>query len=752
MEKTAIQADKFLIYDPDKSQSTGNVFIAHPTPVEQETFGNLMIITDIQSQDRINQDIINTIQQEVKKHYYQSSDLNIETAFENALQKTNEKLHQLIEDGLADWVDKLNIIIAVIKGSELHFTQVGNMQAYLIQGSKIVDILNASNTPAELEINPLKIFSNIISGKLNEGDYLLFCTGSLLDFISLEKMKKTITGSRPQDAAAYIENLLIDTDQKTTFAALIAQLVPSAQAQKEYMPLNLGHSQYSAPQVSMEEMQSREKQTSELLTPSLLPLFKKGIAQFSERTKKLLNRQPASRQDKPYPERVKPTGGNELPEKDKTTSQNLLSGLGNIVKIIFVSLGKGFLALFNLVRDWRQSKQKVKNWPDRLAQSISTGIEKFISLPASRKALLAAAVILIFAFAQSIVTLGEGQEKEKQTEEYSQLISQIQQKQEEIDAALIYENNQEAVTLLRETRELVAQLPEKKYQEQINQFNQDLQQQSDKINKVVVIDSPEPLFDYATLEEGSTVRGIAQVGSRLFSFNPNNNSIYTYNTETQATDLVSGSDQEIGNLQMKALPEDDDYLIFYTNSDKIMRFAVNDGSWAEREITYNNQDKVIKDIASYANRLYILDSKNNQIFRHQPTASGYGQGQPWVTAELDLQDANALAIDGSIYVLKNSGEVWKMTQGSQVDFSLDQIDPAFSNPTRLYTSPDLKNIYILDPENNRLVVFDKEGKIQNQYRSDKFDGLKDAVVDEANNTIYILNKTFVYQIDTNPDQ
>lgn len=745
MSRQSIQVDKFLIYDPERSQSTGNVFVSHPTPVELDTFGQLFIITDIHSQDRINQDIINTIQEEVKKHYYQSSDLNIETAFENALQKTNEKLHQLIEDGLANWVNNLNIVIAVLKNNDLHLTQLGSIHAYLIHGPKIVDILEASETPAELEINPLKIFSNIVSGQLNEDDYLLICTSSLLDFISLEKLKRTITGSRPQDAAAYIENLLIDTNQKTTFAAIIAHMLPARSTKPAYMPLSIKEPRYSAPEVSMEEMRDREKQTSELMTPSLWPVIKKNLSSASAKTKdfvnqKVLNKSP---QPKSYPDKVRPT---ETPthkeEQQKNTVIAIILFIWGLIKGLFILIGKALWGIVSIFSNWKKSKQQLKSWPDRMVAFIAGGIEKFRTLPIARKSLLVVAILLIFVFSQSIVSLGESQDKEQVETEYQQIITDIEQKQGEIDSALIYGNDQTAQQLLGEARDLLAQLPDKKsYQDERDRFNQSLQERSDKINHINVVNEPTELFDFGTMEEGAAVRGMVKVNDQFFAFNSNNNSIYGYNLDSQESDIVTNEIEGLGNLQINAIPENNNYVVFYTNADKIVRFSVSDGELQTRDITFANQDKMVQSIGNYASRLYLLDTKNNQIFRHDPTQNGYSTGQSWLNEDLDLTNATSMVVDGGIWVLKADGQIWQLTQGTKGEFSVNSIEPAFSNPTSIYTEAGWDNLYVLDPANNRIVIFNKSGQLVNQYRSDNFDGLKGFAISDDENTIYLLNKT-----------
>ena len=54
------------------------------------------------------------------------------------------------------------------------------------------------------------------------------------------------------------------------------------------------------------------------------------------------------------------------------------------------------------------------------------------------------------------------------------------------------------------------------------------------------------------------------------------------------------------------------------------------------------------------------------------------------------------------------------------------------------TAQELSNIYILDRQNGRVVVIDKEGKYKAQYIHDKIKGALDLAVSEKNKKIIIL--------------
>ena len=223
MPEIQILIDRLLLGDPDKTRSTVHVFIAHPTPLEEKALGKLFLLCEIDSNDKINQEIINVIQEVAKKNFYYSEETNLETAFENALAKVNEKLHHLITEGITNWLDKFNIIIGVLRRTELILSPIGRLYAFLIHRDKIIDILSQT-TPWDNKINPYKIFSNLTSGQLNPTDQLLICTSSLLDYFSQEKLKRVISENLPTESIQQLEKTLLETDLKTAFGAIILRL------------------------------------------------------------------------------------------------------------------------------------------------------------------------------------------------------------------------------------------------------------------------------------------------------------------------------------------------------------------------------------------------------------------------------------------------------------------------------------------------------------------------------------------------
>jgi len=106
-------------------------------------------------------------------------------------------------------------------------------------------------------------------------------------------------------------------------------------------------------------------------------------------------------------------------------------------------------------------------------------------------------------------------------------------------------------------------------------------------------------------------------------------------------------------------------------------------------------------------------------------------------------------IDGHIYVQNNDGSVIKLLRGEVEDFKFEKVEPELKAPTKISGSIEEGYIYVLEPENKRLVVFDKKGQFVAQYQSPVFDALVDFSVDVENKNVYVLNsnKLFTFPIN-----
>ena len=130
-----------------------------------------------------------------------------------------------------------------------------------------------------------------------------------------------------------------------------------------------------------------------------------------------------------------------------------------------------------------------------------------------------------------------------------------------------------------------------------------------------------------------------------------------------------------------------------------------------------------------------LNKNSNQIERYSGNGGTFGDKTDWLAPgiEADFSKVIDMVIDGSIWLLSSSGKVTKFTNGNPNQISLNGITTELVNPTAIYTNEDLKYTYILDNNEGRVIVLEKNGEFKLQYKSDEIKNAKDLVVTEEEN-------------------
>jgi hypothetical protein len=191
---------------------------------------------------------------------------------------------------------------------------------------------------------------------------------------------------------------------------------------------------------------------------------------------------------------------------------------------------------------------------------------------------------------------------------------------------------------------------------------------------------------------------------------------------------------------------EDDSHIYGLTSDQV--YSLNTDGTNKKTLIKNSSDwQKAGGLASYFGNIYVLDKKQNQIFKFVQTDSGFAKTNYFSSTSPDLSKAVSMAIDSSVYVLTSDGTVTKYTKGSADNFSLSGLDKPLLNPAGIMTNSGTNNIYVLDNGNSRVVVFDKSGNYKNQYQASIIKGAKDFEVLEKDKKVYVLSAGKVYEID-----
>ncbi|GAG50039.1 unnamed protein product, partial [marine sediment metagenome] len=86
-------------------------------------------------------------------------------------------------------------------------------------------------------------------------------------------------------------------------------------------------------------------------------------------------------------------------------------------------------------------------------------------------------------------------------------------------------------------------------------------------------------------------------------------------------------------------------------------------------------------------------------------------------------------------------------QGNPQAFSVSGVAPHLINPKAIYTNEELEFLYLLEPENKRVIVLDKSGEYKAQYVSGSIGEAIDIAVSEKEGKIILLTGEKLFSIE-----
>jgi len=727
----------------NKSKSLGDVYIAQPDAIKESLVGKLFILIEVESEKSDSLKTINFLLDNINHNYYQNekvilreklSSLKVEHIFETTLAKTNKNFSEFLKnEKIKINPNAINITAGVIYEDSIHFANAGKNKAFLIylgknknqkeSGYKIFNILQKQKTP---DRNEEKLFGNVISGKIPPKGSFIFSNEALPEYISQNQLIEIITNLPPNSSVEQIKNILSNINAYVSFLGIIIKS-STAEAPSEQRKI------YST-QESISNLRKTEETTENILTPSGMTSPKKWL-KFPSFTK------------------TKPSQSlGIMGLKDKVFMKKnpllKLGGIGAIIKNIFVYLFGFFAYIFKAF----SSLEKLSELFGSISQAIKNKWQKinnfYINLSYKNKIFLALFIVIIIIFAVNTLTVKNNNEKTENQEKYNNLVAVIKQKQDKLEANLLYNNTEGASELIKEIQNLLGEMPRdnEDQKQEYSSMSAKLNEQLEKISNVVRIDDAVELADFSNLNNAADSNNLNFIEklNKVYAGDAKQNSIYildaTSNIATTLADL-----KENNGLTLSA--NGNEKNIFFLSGETMVELDTETETTKNLSIGNTSDTKNPISMDSYNGRIYTLNKEASQIFKFNRSGQSFTSPEPWIKTRVDLAQAVDMSIDGQIYILLQNGQVLKFLKGEQQELTMDEVEPKIEEATKIYISPELKFIYILEPKNKRLVIYDKTGKFILQYKANKFDNLKDFAVDEKKQIIYFLSGNTVYKTE-----
>lgn len=157
---------------------------------------------------------------------------------------------------------------------------------------------------------------------------------------------------------------------------------------------------------------------------------------------------------------------------------------------------------------------------------------------------------------------------------------------------------------------------------------------------------------------------------------------------------------------------------------------------------------IVKAIGTYLTYLYILDGASNQIYRYPRAEGGFGEPVAWLKDPLTFGEQPLMAISENIFLSTEGETVQAFFRGRFVK-NLESPATALA-VTDIWTARDFANVYALDSQNKRILVWNQDGALLRQYFSANLADARSITVNEKTSEVFIATQNSLLSFQLKP--
>jgi hypothetical protein len=739
----------FILNTGKHQNGSRDIYIAQPDAIKENLAGKLFLLAEIDGKKSDTKNIIDFLIRRFEEFYYNDEKiflqdkiegLSLDNIFEAALAKLNKALLEFIAtEKITLRAEDTNIVLGLVFEDKLLFSSFGQNKSFMIfKRQDQYELINIESSAADLEerveiTGPVeaKFFASVISGEIPPASYFLFCNEALPEYLSNKDLINIVTKLPPMVAAEQIKSALSKVNSYVPFLGIIIKNTfgLSAADMKDDNISDNGQSAHS----SISHLNYTEKRTEQMLAPAglinwrkIVKVWKKMQSKLSDNSRPLTLKTPLI-----AAQILPPLSGQKTVSAARMIKERMAFGRsrGHIwqnLKAVIPTI----INLFNPIF-WRGGWRQGRLW----FRSLAPRNKLMFSL------LAGAALILLVSL--SITSVNN--RRRLNDEYFNNLVNVVEAKKNMVDSYLLYNNQEGAKTLIGESLASLDSLPAKgeKQIEKLNNLRSEIEKQRAKVQKLTTIDAPELLVDFKGYNNSAETRNLIITQDKAYAADSAAKAVYTFDlvSKKTASFLLSG---DFTSLDKPALLGDN---IYYLGGNRLLSLAAVTGKNTILNLEGIGADDKIASFQFYdipGKPLYLLMPDANKIYKLSAGNNSYGAKTSWLKEELSLGDVVDLAVSADIFLLHNNGSLDKFTRGLRQDFRLASVDPVLESASLLKINGD--KLFILDKGSKRLLIFDKQGNLVNQFRFPSLNNLKDFSLSANADSAYLLNNDSVYKI------
>jgi len=727
--------ESILFCNEKKLRPFIEIFICEPENVAQQKLGTLLGIFEISDFSEDSSYISNYLISVIKKEYFSKLKRGSIESFEAALHKANLALSKLAEHGSIGWIGKFNAIIASIEKNNIHLSQAGTVSALLLRSTTLTDI-SEGLAPEEGELTPLKTFVNVTSGRLEEEDKVIIATENIFNIFSFDEIKKSALNFSKEEFGRFLRTALSnELDKSAVLIVDIGKKMELPEPIRKNGPINVFSQEAFSKSSSLAKRKTLEEEFEESIQKEVLEeksKEKNGHLYIKEAEVPLLE-QP-SKSNEIWIDMEEKAG--RMMHRLKISFKNLIFSIWDLIsKIKFIPWKKIFFAIWSAIKYVLISAKT-------FLLIISKKIAGFFIKNPEEKT--------------EPATIPENIESKRIDELFLQKPQLLAIEEKKFSILPNFNHLKNALSSMSYEKKIYAiliilaiiiipyfivkverNIQEKKVEELA------IQQQEITPEIVIPLADDNNVFRIENLIEnysGENISKIINLNDKIFAVSASE----IISLETNEKFPIP---QELGSADISC-PMDDLNLILLINK---QTKKIQSWSPASKKFQVNNivvtENAEISDAQTYLTYIYLIDSKNNQIYRYPRAEGGFGEKVDWKKDTTNISTANSVAINENLF-LANGKDIFKFYRGKKQDFSIETTATSIA-PLKLWTKRDNVNLYALDKENSRIVKLDPNGAIISQFYNPEITSAIDFTVNESINNIFFTTSEKIQSFQMN---
>lgn len=709
--------DRFLtcqVYEPaDPEQARSGI-----------VFSQIEILNPWFPTSQIGQTVINTLIRE----YYRGNDSSDLINFEKAVKKVNEALAQIAQNGETEWIGKFSGILALVNGEEIHIAQTGKSHAYLYRGNKVNHVtegLESTEPP-----HPLKTFTNLTSGSIQQGDKIVIGNSTLFSVFSPDELKIPVLSYRPTASAIEIARTLKRRGAQNGNAIILelttkeelANIPPEQKVDTIYLdksgfdPISMFKSASSAIAPIFGAIADGTKSLAKKTKKSLGPKIKNGLVASRKNIREIAKS--ATKLSQETREKISPN----VPDQTEGSDTDIPNHQTRATQ-----KSPGFAPSI------KKQSLKLKN---RLRRTlISLGIHSSNKSKTLITLIYIVVAVLILTVSYTLFV----RSKKINDRDLSQKTAQITSLSGEASTALSKKDDDTALQKYTEIVNLASSVKGTKYETSVKEI---IDKAQSKIKEISKLQSIEPSKEYGISTE---VSGLANIDGNLVFYKDPEGIFLKTSSQSDFTLMTGG---KLSSIPIASTTiQDKKQAAFLLADSGIVLVDIDKKTGEEQQVNFDGGVR----LSEFSQNLYTLDPSSNQIWKITEKDGKYSNSSTYIKDETNISGTVDIAIDGSVYVISEDCNITKFSRGSKSsEFKVDTPgSEILNNCKRVSTNESSGSIFVVVKNDNkaRIIEIKKEGGFVAQYDLNKSDGFKEVIIDSKKReaTVQSENQIITYK-------